>query len=73
MKIYSTCCYTKGSKTCFEMQSFAVYLLPRTETSQSQCVREKHIVNLTKAKQIADHRARSEITKQTESMTNAKI
>lgn len=37
------------------------------------CHKEKHSVNLAKAKQMADHRARSEITKLRISMTNAKI
>lgn len=55
------------------LQSFAAQLLLRAATSQSQCHKEKHSVNLAKAKQMADHRARSAITKQRISMTNAKM
>lgn len=45
-----------------ETQSYATYH-----------IKDKHSVNLAKAKQMADHRARSEITKRRISMTNAEI
>lgn len=74
IEIYTLfCCTGEQHKIFWNAKLCLISATERRNIIVILCHKEKHSINLAKAKQMADHRARSEITKQRISMTNAKI